>query len=34
MVVTASVDEACRAVRIWLEALQAQGDSENGDADW
>lgn len=35
VVVTASVDEACAAVRIWLETLQAQGvahgTSENGD---
>jgi hypothetical protein len=30
MVVTTSVDEACRAVRSWLEALQAQGPNENG----
>lgn len=31
MVVTASVDEACRAVRNWLETLQAGGICENGD---
>jgi hypothetical protein len=31
MVVTASVDEACRAVRNWLENLHAGGISENGD---
>ena len=31
MVVTASVEEACRSVRNWLEALQARGSSENGD---
>jgi hypothetical protein len=31
MVVTASVDEACLAVRNWLEALQARGSSDNGD---
>jgi hypothetical protein len=31
MVVTTSVDEACRAVRNWLEALQARGGNENGD---
>jgi len=31
MVVTTSVDEACRAVRNWLEALQARGSNENGD---
>jgi hypothetical protein len=29
--VTTSVDEACRAVRNWLETLQAQGTNENGD---
>jgi hypothetical protein len=28
---TTSVDEACRAVRNWLETLQAQGTNENGD---
>jgi hypothetical protein len=27
--VTASVDEACRAVRRWLEALEAQGQDGN-----
>ena len=31
MVVTASVDEACRGVQNWLEALQARGSNENGD---
>jgi hypothetical protein len=31
MVVTTSVDQACRAVRNWLEALQAPGSNENGD---
>lgn len=31
MVVTTSVDEACRAVRNWLEALQARGSGGNGD---
>jgi hypothetical protein len=31
VVVTTSVDEVCRAVRSWLEALQAQGDRDNGD---
>lgn len=31
MVVTTSVDEACRAVRNWLEALQARGCTEDGD---
>jgi hypothetical protein len=31
MMVTASVDEACRAVRNWLETLQAGGIRENGD---
>jgi hypothetical protein len=31
MVVTTSVDEACRAVRNWLEAFQARGGNENGD---
>jgi hypothetical protein len=25
MIVTASVDDACNAVRRWLEVLQAQG---------
>jgi hypothetical protein len=29
--VTTSVDEACRAVRNWLETLQEQGTNENGD---
>ena len=28
MVVTTSVDEACRAVRNWLEVLQARGSNE------
>ena len=31
MVVTSSVDEACRVVRSWLETLRAQGSNENGD---
>ena len=31
IIVTSSVDEACRAVRTWLETLQAQGTNENGD---
>jgi len=30
-VVTTSVDEACRAVRNWLETLQVQGTNNNGD---
>ena len=29
--VTTSADEACRAVRRWLEALEAQGSNGNGD---
>jgi hypothetical protein len=29
--VATSVDEACRAVRNWLEALQARGANDNGD---
>lgn len=31
IVVTISVDEACRAVRNWLAALQVPGPNENGD---
>jgi hypothetical protein len=31
IVVTTSVDEACRAVRNWLAALQVPGPNENGD---
>lgn len=31
VVVTTSVDEACRAVRNWLETLQAEGIGKNGD---
>jgi hypothetical protein len=31
VVATTSVDEVCRAVRHWLEALQAQGAEDNGD---
>jgi hypothetical protein len=31
MVVTASVDEACRAVRNWRETLLAGGIRDNGD---
>ena len=29
--VTTSADEACRAVRSWLEALEARGSNGNGD---
>ncbi len=31
VIVTTSVDEACRAVRNWLETLQAQVTNDNGD---
>jgi hypothetical protein len=31
VVVTTSVDEACRAVRNWLETLLAQEPNDNGD---
>ena len=31
VIVTTSVEEACRAVRDWLEALRAQGTGEGGD---
>jgi hypothetical protein len=31
VVVTTSVDEACRAVRSWLETLQTEGIGGNGD---
>lgn len=31
VLVTTSADEACHAVREWLEALQAAGCQENGD---
>jgi hypothetical protein len=31
VVATSSVDEACGAVRSWLEALQTRGANENGD---
>ena len=31
VVVTTSVDEACRLVRTWLETWQARGASDNGD---
>jgi len=31
VLVTTSVDEACRAVRNWLVTLQAPGANENGD---
>jgi hypothetical protein len=31
VIVTTSVDEACRAVRGWLETLQGAGPTENGD---
>jgi len=27
MVITTSVDEACRVIRNWLETLQAQGSN-------
>ena len=33
VLVTTSVDDACHAVRIWLEALLAKGTSDNGDSD-
>ena len=33
VIVTTSVDQACRAVRNWLETLQAQGTNDNGDGD-
>jgi hypothetical protein len=33
VLVTTSVDEACHAVRIWLETLQAKGANDNGDGD-
>lgn len=29
--IATSVDEVCRAVRKWLEALQARGANDNGD---
>lgn len=29
--ITTSADEACRAVRRWLEALEARGSNGNGD---
>jgi hypothetical protein len=29
--IATSVDGVCRAVRNWLEALQARGTSDNGD---
>jgi len=31
VLVTTSVDEACRAVRTWLEALQERGTDDNSD---
>jgi hypothetical protein len=31
VLVTASVDDACRVVRDWLETLQAQGADDVGD---
>jgi len=31
VLITASINEACRTVRGWLEALQAQGINGNGD---
>jgi len=31
VVVTTSVDEACRAVRNWLEALEVRGINNDGD---
>jgi hypothetical protein len=31
LLVTASVEDACRAVRDWLETLQAQGADDVGD---
>jgi hypothetical protein len=31
VIVTTSVDEACRAIRNWLETLQAQGPNNSGD---
>ena len=31
VIVTTSVDEACRVIRNWLETLQAQGAANNGD---
>jgi hypothetical protein len=31
VVVTTSIDEACRVVRNWLESLQAAGSTVNGD---
>jgi hypothetical protein len=31
VVVTTSVDEACRAVRDWLETLQVQGTNNNAE---
>jgi hypothetical protein len=31
LAVTTSVDEVCRAVRNWLETLQARGANDNGD---
>jgi hypothetical protein len=31
VVVTTSVDEACRAIREWLETLQAEGTNDNDD---
>ena len=31
VIVTTSVDEACRAVRGWLEALEVRGGIDDGD---
>jgi hypothetical protein len=31
VIVTTSVDEACRAVRSWLEALEVRGSHNDGD---
>lgn len=31
IIVTTSVDEACRAVRSWLQTLQPRGTNEDGD---
>jgi hypothetical protein len=31
VVATISIDEACRAIRNWLEKFQAEGIGENGD---
>jgi hypothetical protein len=31
VIVTVSIDETCRAVRNWLESLQARGTNDDGD---